>query len=697
MKRFLSLALLLAVFAVSSHAMEDPFHGAIGLWHFADTANSADPQCPLQIEGNVVLGCSLSETDSAESRLRGGDGYVADFSEGGYLNAGLGSDNRYDIKGSSFTWYLRLRDPSGIWNAPILSHIADDGRPVYRIYSSDSFIRGECTTIRNRWSPYTDAPFNDMRGESARLEWHDLILRSDGVKEQLYIDGRLYDEDFLLEDLISGVRPLLFGAEFNENQQIKEGFRGQIDTAALWDRPLSKEEILMLAGGPCKADPRQLTDRGDDASLQYWIPPNHHNVGDCMPFYAEGVFHFMYLIDKNHHGSRNGLGAHQWIQATSRDLVHWKHQPFLFELEKPEEGSFCTGSVFYHDGVYYAFYANRAYEYPNNDHTAPWQMIGQIAMATSNDGIRFQKTGVEPLINLPSDYARTNRDPVVFRNPVTKKFHMYFTTSHRVVGCWAQAVSDDLYHWELADPIYAHQEGEPECPDWFRWGDKYYTIENHTNGYWLWSDSPTGPWDIPPVSNTLMPGITTVPKTAPFGDDRRLICGWTRESGWGGHAVFHELIRHDNGTLGEKFVPEMIPPTDKPVIQEQNFSVKKLTWKLPHADIQVRMQISYPPEKRDQIRDLYFQFVDETVLNVSAHNRSISMGDYKLNRLDFTSGELDLRLILKDGIADLEVNGEKTLTAFFPQVDERELFLQTDQEENWFIKFFEVSPIKEQE
>jgi sucrose-6-phosphate hydrolase SacC (GH32 family) len=689
-----SLAVALIALSFVSLRAASPLDDAIGLWHFSDTANSADPGVPLGVEGDVRLGVALDESGVVNSRLRGGDGAVADFSQGGWLNAGLGTNNALDVKGRELTYYLRLRDPSGTWNAPILSRQIDGEKTVHKIVATDSYLRGLVGTTNNRVPMFGDAPFNEMRDELARTAWHDVVLRLDGVKLQMFVDGRLYDEDFMLGDLLEGAHPLLFGAEFDENGEIRAGFRGQIDTAALWNRPLTDAEVLFLSGGPHLADQRQVTDLGDGATPQYWIPPNHYNVGDCMPFYADGVFHFMFLLDKGHHGARNGLGGHQWIQMTSKDLVHWTHHPFLFEFENQEEGSFCTGSVFHHDGTYYAYYSNRGYEFPGGDYNARWIMHGRLAMAVSKDGIHFKKTYVEPLIDLPEDYAHTTRDPVVFRNPETNQFHMYFTTTYKGYGCWGQAISDDLYHWELAEPIFAHRDGEPECPDWFRWGDKYYTIANHTNGYWLWSDSPNGPWDLPPAPNQLMPGIINVPKTAPFGENRRIICGWTREAGFGGHSVIHELVRHEDGTLGEKFVPELIPAVEPPIFRIENLDTEYREWPVSQPNLQIKFHLTFPAQRRDRIRDLRFQFADDALLVVSPRAGRITLGEFNLSQVDFTTGELELTLILKGKIADLEVNGNRTLTSTFSEVNERRLVLHGDGP-GWNVERFEVSPLKQ--
>ena len=67
--------------------------------------------------------------------------------------------------------------------------------------------------------------------------------------------------------------------------------------------------------------------------MQYFKPEGDSFVGDCMPFFHDGVFHLYYLLDRGHHRERGGLGGHQWAHASSRDLVHWEHHPLAIGID----------------------------------------------------------------------------------------------------------------------------------------------------------------------------------------------------------------------------------------------------------------------------------------------------------------------------------------------------------------------------
>jgi hypothetical protein len=402
----------------------------------------------------------------------------------------------------------------------------------------------------------------------------------------------------------------------------------------------------------------------------------------------------MYLLDKNRHGAKNGLGAHQWIQATSTNLKDWKHQPFVLPITDQNEGSICTGSVFFHDGTYYAFYANRAVEYtlPSGETK---KVFGLLCMAESRDGVHFEKKLPQPFLTLPEGYAAGTRDPVVFINPDDGRFHLYATTSYRGKGCWAHAVSDDLKNWTLLDPVYTHLPGEPECPDWFKWGDYYYVIANHLNGYYKRSKNPLGPWEIPDKPNVLMTGLVNVPKTAPFGDNRRIICGWTRERGFGGAAVFHELIRFDDGTLGEKFVPEMIPETDAPVFSGRNLASDALQNLPTPRNFRLVVKLAYDPSRLDQLRDFVVQYAPNRSIRVVFSERAVYLNEVKIERVDLLSGNLELDCVATPVVVDLCVNGVRTATFASRDQETRSISVANDAEPTLVVESLEILPIKE--
>lgn len=300
---------------------------------------------------------------------------------------------------------------------------------------------------------------------------------------------------------------------------------------------------------------------------QYFKPEGNYFAGDCMPFYQDGVFRLYYLLDENHHGALGGLGGHQWAQASTRDLIHWEHHPLAIPITEAFEGSICTGSVIFHQGKYYGFYATRWRDWTQH-----------LSLAVSEDGVRFEKVQPNPLASPPAGYDPHHyRDPAVFQDEAGV-FHLLVTACLQDWpipgrgGCLAHLISDNLLDWESREPfIIPGLPGAPECPDYFKWNDWYYLVfSNEGVARYRISRAPFGPWLRPRV-DTLDGPAARVMKTAAFGPDRRIGAAWIgtrqgdRDQGqfqFGGNIIIRELVQHADGSLGSKFLEEMTPAGD---------------------------------------------------------------------------------------------------------------------------------------
>jgi hypothetical protein len=305
--------------------------------------------------------------------------------------------------------------------------------------------------------------------------------------------------------------------------------------------------------------------------MHLFRPDPPYFAGDCMPYYHDGVFHLNYLMDENHHQAMGGLGGHQWAHASTTDLVHWQHHPLALAITQPDEGSICTGSTFWYDNTYYAFYGLRKRDYTQH-----------LCMATSPDGITFTKLPANPLLSPPEGYGRLDfRDPFVFQ--VDDRFHMLITAKREPFplyergGCLLHLESPDLLNWQIKDPfiIPGGRPGDvPECSDLFFWNSWYYLIFSMgLRTYYRIAKTPFGPWQKP-VVDLLDSPLNWVIKSAPIWDNRRIAVGFigTRKTNrddsdvqWAGNIIFRELIQHPDGTLSIRFVPEMKPPVGSPL------------------------------------------------------------------------------------------------------------------------------------
>ncbi|MDR3147006.1 MAG: family 43 glycosylhydrolase [Treponema sp.] len=347
-----------------------------------------------------------------------------------------------------------------------------------------------------------------------------IVVSCSGHYLALYVDGRLFDEDWPIGSL-------------NLKDAECRLARGKIEffDEAL-QRPVQSEGYIHVTQG--------------------WKPEGYNtSVGDCMPFFDGTTLRLYYLFDRRHHTSRWGLGGHQWAQISTTDLKTWRTHPFALRIDKEEEGSLCTGSVILCNNRYYAFYAVRTI-----DGSPAW-----LTWAVSDDGIRFTKTG--KVFHLSNTYnTRSARDPCVFKDE-KGRFHMLVTTSigkgEEARGCLAHIESADLETWEEKDPFITLDIPEqPECSDYFCYNGFYYLIYSTAAlGRYLVSTDPFGPWKAF-ENNIVIDTSSAVPKSCLWHNERLLFASWVMDvPQWGGSLMLHEAKQRADGSLEFFPLPEL--------------------------------------------------------------------------------------------------------------------------------------------
>ena len=376
-----------------------------------------------------------------------------------------------------------------------------------------------------------------------RDRWHDVVACFSGPIIELYVDGVLIDEQWPHGALDRFRSPFLFGAKY-ENGEIKPGFRGDIDHVALWNRALSQEEIVALSGGAAEVARRDLAILGKrQKRLQYWKPRGKAYAGDCMVTCQDGEFHVYYLYDRLHHAAKWGLGAHQYGHFSTRDLKTWTHHPLAVPIDKQWECAMGTGNIIYNvkDKKWYAFYTDcgSRIQFFDKPQRGAW-----LFRSVSDDGIHFTKDFKPVLPGFDSD---------IFYVPKTGLFHLI------AEGGRTHHQSKDLQEWsEVKDSEFRKTAERDQlsviCPDTLAWNGWYYFTTGSSSIYK--SRSPLGPWEA--ISKNIFDGLC-FSKMHEFKDGRALAAGWVNWPGWGGNIVVRELVQDDNGNLGLKFVPEMVP------------------------------------------------------------------------------------------------------------------------------------------
>ena len=531
------------------------FDDAVALWHMKDLRDGAGEES-LILHDDVRVGVELTGEEREASRVRGGDGFVAEL-DGGYLEVDRTLGAGTVLTGRTMTLCVRVRARSRRWDGALVAKGGDPGTLSYSLYAADGsliFDLGVDASAREGASGYCET--HGLFRVTVPVEaigpnqWHDLIVRFAGAKLDLFVDGVLMDEEWPMGSLrqtAAACRIGIVGADDCTGAR----FRGLIDHVALWRRALSHDEILALSGGMEQARCREVEILGPERLIsQYWRPRGHNvRAGDCMCTFDGRRFHLFWLFDRRQHGSKWGLGAHQYAHASTEDLVHWEHHPMAVPITEQWEGSMCTGNVLVHDGTYYACY----YVRPTG---RPGHHPGGYCMATSTDGVHFVK-------QMDPDPSLGHGDPMVFRDEATGLSHLLMP-GPPVDGRRSRThfVSADLKQWERqAEPyiITAKESTSLECPDLFEWNGWWYFIMGR-DGLWR-SRNCLGPWE--PIREDIYDGLV-VPKVAAFTGNRRIMAGWLPDSGWAGNLVFRELVQHEDGSLGVKFLEEMMPLAGEP-------------------------------------------------------------------------------------------------------------------------------------
>ena len=324
--------------------------------------------------------------------------------------------------------------------------------------------------------------------------------------------------------------------------------------------------LLTACGSPSgEAAYGPLPDEAYEAVPYSLYPaPENAYVGDVMPFVTgEGTLEFYYLYDTD----QNGQGYHPIYKYETRDLCGYEDRGRMLDygqMSDPDP-ALGTGSVVQDsEGLYHLFYTG------HNDMGNGGKGKECVMHALSADRESWTKDE-EPLFFAPEGYEKDDfRDPEVFWVEEEQCYWLLMAARERTRGAEVvRYTSPDLREWTFAGPLFSSlSQYMLECPDLFRMGDTWYlTYSWDCVTYYAVGDSMYGPF-VPPRDNTLdgrgLAGgngfIFYAAKTAEL-DGAVYLCGWigrpglSEDSGiyqWTGNVMVHQLVRHEEGTLGVK-------------------------------------------------------------------------------------------------------------------------------------------------
>jgi sucrose-6-phosphate hydrolase SacC (GH32 family) len=380
--------------------------------------------------------------------------------------------------------------------------------------------------------------------------------------------------------------------------------------------------------------------------------PRDHRLGDVHPFFHEGECFLYYLKP----------GKYDAMLVRSRDLLHWTETPVTHAPAKPDDwmSPYFVLGVFQDPSTksFRSFYGHAQ---------------GRMVSSESTDLLHWSCAPKE--IHVPAaDYYQRRRDPFVFWIPEMKQYGCVMTTwmkgrPKETCGAVSLATSPDLKQWKDHGPILDPGTiGEPECPQMFRLGSKWYLLASIYDravgppSYWI-STSPLGPWKNAPEG--MLDGKDLCAAQIAFDGETPLLFGWIPpepakpgKQTWGGHlALPREVYARPDGKLGTRLPKKILTHLEKLPWQskpgEWDRSVAEFTLQMPEGTNETRLSIAPVGEivfKRDQIR----------ILDAAGECWSELQADLS------TTQPLTVSVLADGGIVEVFVNQRYSLAARLP-------------------------------
>ena len=140
--------------------------------------------------------------------------------------------------------YARLRQPTGQWaKCAVVSKFCSPGEMIYNLHFKSDSLGFDLGTTKGVST--VTVPVDQI----GRTQWHDVAVRYDGAKLEMFVDGKRVAQTPVTGALRPENNvPLVLGGDALHNGEIRSWFGGQFDTVALWKRALTDSEISALSG-----------------------------------------------------------------------------------------------------------------------------------------------------------------------------------------------------------------------------------------------------------------------------------------------------------------------------------------------------------------------------------------------------------------------------------------------------------------
>lgn len=280
---------------------------------------------------------------------------------------------------------------------------------------------------------------------------------------------------------------------------------------------------------------------------------NQPFVGDCMPYYEDGVYYIYYLKEGG------DSFRHSIYLTTTTDFVTYTEQdePVLVSSDEGAQDAWIgTGSVVKMDDTYYLFYTGHA------DSSGEHEFAETVMLAKSDNLNTFEKVADwEMLPDESLGQKRDFRDPQAYYDEETGNLNFTITAAQDgVARILKYTVSKDLSEITYDGIIFTDPIGKVynlECSDTFQIGDTYYlTYSAQDDTLWYaMSEEPYGPYSDP----VRLDGPLFYAAKHVESEEGAYMAGWARRSQnesnttsvseWAGNLLVQEIHQLEDGSL----------------------------------------------------------------------------------------------------------------------------------------------------
>lgn len=457
---------MVSIMLASACRSTSVLNSAVAVWSFDNLRDQVDDKNLLKSYGEVSI-VSLKGNEANASKKRSGKGKAAQFDGSSWLDAGQGINGDFNLTGNEVSLYARIKASAVKGYSPILAKAGQDQNLAYSIalnlVDNDVYIEVKMGSdeIGGAHMLKHKLPQDEVN------EWHDIVFRFNGKTSELYVDGKLRDDEVTVGQIRDwNRRPLLIGAEYQTpygyadvtQDEVGATFEGLIDIVALWNTALSNKDIMELSNvNTLECGRPQYYAERYRPQFHFTSQKNWLNDPNGLVYY-EGVYHLFFQYMPPH---RPGAFK-DWGHAISKDLVHWEQIPNHITPHKVWSGCWSGSAVVDVNNVagfqtgdkktIVAFITNGGH--PENG-------LGPLCtqnIAYSNDGgMTFTYYDQNPVIK---HIKNANRDPkVVWDNDSQQWIMSLFMDEGYDFGIFG---SKDLKEWKYLSTVTI--EGVRECP-----------------------------------------------------------------------------------------------------------------------------------------------------------------------------------------------------------------------------------------